>query len=170
MATNKIYYAPGTVVTFRGSGGDITWTPQNTAADYGRISNVWDRGAGALPARYLWRCTTKWATTPAAGDMLRLYLVTSSASATASLTDGGLTFGDAQLSDEDPLIMNCIPLGGIVAAAIDQAFCSSGLVTIYERYVALACFNGQSSETLTNTETDHICTFTPVPDDVQEAA
>jgi hypothetical protein len=171
MATNKVYYSPGTVVTFRGTGGgDVLWTMQNAAAATGRISDVWDRGAGALPARYLWRCTTKWSVTPALGDMLRLYLVTSSASATASLTDGGLTFGDAALSDEDPLMMNCVPMGGVVADAVDQAHCASGIVLIYERYAALAGWNSTGSETLTNVVTDHICTFTPIPDDIQAAS
>ena len=106
---------------------------QNEGTAKGRISNVWDRGAGSLPSRYLWRCTTRWVATPTLGDCLRLYLATSSASATAALADGGLTFGDAELTTENALLLNCIPLGGVTAEAIDKSFCSSGIIAIHER-------------------------------------
>ena len=76
MATNKIYYTPGTIVTFRGAGGgDILWTMQNEGTGKGRISNVWDRGEGSLPARYLWRCTTV-GLPPDSGRLPAAYLVT----------------------------------------------------------------------------------------------
>ena len=170
MATNKIYYTPGTIVTFRGAGGgDILWTMQNEGTGKGRISNVWDRGEGSLPARYLWRCTTRWVATPTLGDCLRLYLVTAAAAADATLTDGGLTIGDAELTVEDPLFLNCQPLGGVTAQAIDKSYSSQGIVAIYNRYVALASWNASGTKAMTNTVTDHVVTFTPIPDDIQAA-
>ena len=172
MATNKIYADPGSTFTFEASGGDVGWTPQNTASLYGRISAVWDRGSGAKPARYKWRCTTRWVATPSYGDCLRLYLVTSSASATPAVTDGGYTFGDAQLSTENPLLADCTPIGGVAANSVDQPYCASGIVYIYDRYVAIAAFNAStvSSKALTNTAGDHYLTLTEVPDEIEAAS
>jgi hypothetical protein len=99
-----------------------------------------------------------------------LYLVTSSASADASVTDGNLTFGDATLTSENALLLNCKAIGGVVSEAADHAYCASGIVCITERYVALACWNGSGTKALTNTAGDHVCTFTPIPDDIQAAS
>ena len=170
MSTNKIYATKGDVVTFSGSGGTILWTPQAIAGGNGRISSVWDRGAGSLPTRYLWRLTTKWATTPTAGESLRMYLVTSSVEETAALTDGGFTFGDATITSETELYNNCQAIGSVIARAAVGPYCSSGIIYIYERYVAIAGWNGSGSDALTNTVGDHIFTLTPVPDDIQAAS
>ena len=47
MATNKIYMAPGTPITFTGSGGDAVITTNNLAFGVGRVSAQYDRGVGA---------------------------------------------------------------------------------------------------------------------------
>ena len=172
MATNKVYLSRLPPITFRGTGGgDVLWTPQNIAYAAGRISSVWDRGAGAAPARHLWRCSTRWAATPALGDSLRLYLITSSAAATPGLADGGWTFGDAGVAAELPLLYTAVPIGAvIVGVAADQPWCNSGIITIYDRYVAIVGWNASGTKALTNTVTDHIFTFTPICDDIQAAS
>jgi hypothetical protein len=166
MATQKIYEAPGTTVAFRGSGGSITLTPQNEAAGKGRISNSWDRGAGAQPARYKWRMKTRWAATAAGGDALRIYLVTSD----GTNPDGTLSATDAELSSETPLFGNCQFIGAVISSGVSQVEVSSGVCLIHDRYVQVAVWNGSSTKALTNTETDHILTLIPIPDDIQAAS
>jgi len=170
MPTQKIYYTPGTPITFQASGGSAVWTPQNEATGKGRISAVYDRGAGSLPARYRWRIQTRWAATPTAGDLLRLYLITSNTSATAAQTDGNLTFGDAELAAETALVNQALHFGTVVSLGIDSNESTSGIVEIWERYIGVAMWNAAASKALTNTAGDHILTITPVPWDVQAAA
>lgn len=173
MTTQNIYRSVGTPVVFRGTGGgDILWTPQSIATGSGRISNVWDRGAGNLPVRYKWRCSTRWVATPAAYDALRLYLIGSSAAADPTVTDGNITFGDAGLASEDVLVANCLCFGSVVvdATPADVLYVSSGIVLLYDRYIGIAGWNGSATKALTGTVGDHILSFTPMPDDIESAA
>ena len=165
MSTQKIYETPGSTVTFRGSGGTITLAPQNEAAFRGRVSNQWNRGAGSQPARYKWRMKTRWAATPASGDTLRIYLVTSD----GTNPDGTISSSDAELTSETPLANNCQFIGAVVSAGVDQVEVSSGVCLIHDRYVQVAVWNGASAKALSNTEADHVFTLTPIPDDIQAA-
>jgi hypothetical protein len=163
VATQKIYETPGSVVTVRGSGGTLAMTPQNEAASKGRISTQCDRGAGSQPARYKWRMKTRWAATPTSGDTLRIYLVTSDGAS----PDGTLAASDAELSSETPLLNNCQFIGAVVSAGVSQVEVSSGVCMIHDRYVQVAVWNGAATKALTNTESDHVFTLIPIPDDVQ---
>jgi hypothetical protein len=167
MATQKIYETPGAATTFRGdAAGDVTFTPQNEAAGKGRISDPWDRGAGSQPARYKWRLRTRWAATATAGNSVRVYLVTSD----GTNADGTLSATDAELTSELPLVNNCQFIGAVVSPAVDQVEVSSGVCIIHDRYVQVAVWNGSATKALTDTETDHILTLTPIPDDIQAAS
>ena len=166
MATQKVYETPGSTVSFRGNSGTITLTPQNEGAGKGRISNQWDRGAGAQPARYKWRMRTRWAATAVSGESLRIYLVTSD----GANPDGTLSAADAELTSETPLLNNCQFIGAVVSAGVSQVEVSSGVCLIHDRYVQVAVWNGSAAKSLTNTETDHIFTLTPIPDDIQAAS
>ena len=163
MSTQKVYQSPGAATTFRGTGGSVTITPQNEGSGKGRISNPWDRGPGAQPARYKWRMRTRWAATAANGESLRLYLVTSD----GTNPDGTLPAADAELTSETPLLNNCPFIGAVVSAGVNQVEVASGICLIHDRYVQLAVWNGSATKALTNTETDHIFTLTPIPDDIQ---
>jgi hypothetical protein len=166
MATQKVYETPGSVVTLRGSTGTITMTPQNEGTGKGRISSQWNRGAGSQPARYKWRMRTRWAATPASGDTLRIYLVSSD----GTNPDGTLAAADVELTSETPLLNNCQFLGAVVSAGVDQVEVSSGVCLIHDRYVQVAVWNGSATKALTNTESDHVLTLTPIPDDIQAVA
>jgi hypothetical protein len=170
MATNKIYVTPGTTITFRASGGDVLWTPTSVATAAGRISDVWDRGSGSKPARYLWRIMTKWAATPTSGDNMRLYLVTSSNSTGADQGDGGVTFGDAAVSNENPYVYDCRFIGCVMTQAASYSVSASGICEIFSRYVAIMGWNSSNAVALSSTADDHIFTFTEIPDDIQAAA
>jgi hypothetical protein len=41
---------------------------------------------------------------------------------------------------------------------------------IHDRYVQIAVWNSSATKALTNTETDHVLTLIPIPDDIQAAA
>lgn len=168
MTTQLILALPQTPVTFASVGlGNVLWTPTNIALGNGRLSSVWDRGAGAVPRLYRWRCSTRWVATPAANDRFTLYLIEASAPATPALTDGGLTLGDASLTSEAELIVNCYSFGSVLATAVDKIFCRGGVILLAERYIALAGWNGSATKALSVTAADHICSFTPIPDEIQ---
>lgn len=168
MTTQLILAAPQAAVTFGAPGvGTIAWTPQNEGTAKGRISAVWDRGAGDLPRWYRWRCSARWVATPAANDRFSLWLITADAIATPSLTDGNLTFGDAELTTETELIANCLPFGCVLATATDRLFVSSGVLSLESRYIGIAGWNGSATKALTNTATDFLFSLTPVPDSLQ---
>jgi hypothetical protein len=166
VATQKVYETPGTTVTFRGSGGTVTFTPQIEGQAKGRISNQWDRGAGSQPARYKWRMKTRWVATATSGDALRIYLITSD----GANPDGTLSATDTELGIEAPLMGNCQFIGAVVSAGVNQVEASSGVCLIHDRYVQVAVWNGSATKGLTNTETDHIFTLIPIPDDIQAAS
>ena len=173
MATQQILLLPGTPVSFKDSGGTVTWTPTydtGTAAGHGRISNVYDRGAGAQAQLYRWECRVKWAATPAAKDPFRLYIVRSSASATAANTDGNLTFGDADLAAETELANNCLYIGQVLAAAADESRCSHGVIELFDRYIAIAGWNGSATKAMGTTDADLEFILTPMIPDVQASA
>jgi len=170
MSTQQILALPGTLISFKDTSGDVVWTPADTALGHGRISAVWDRGTGAKPMLYRWEARVKWVATPAAGDEWRLYLVRSSASATAANTDGGLTFGDADLTSETELSTHCKYVGRVVAAAADAAKCTHGGVEIADRYVAVAGWNASATKAIGTTDADMEFTLTPLIDEIQAAS
>jgi hypothetical protein len=170
MAANLIYTKPGAAITLGSNSDTVHRTPKNIATGAGRISDAYDRGAGARPSRYRWRLKTKWAATPTLLDYVFVYLITSSQAATPAMTDGGFTFGDAALATNLGLIYNCQQIGGVYAEAADQAFSSGGICYIYDRYCAVACWMVSATKALTNTDADHQFSLIPIPDEVQAAA
>jgi hypothetical protein len=178
MATNKVYVNPGAITAFLASTATIAptgatsilWTPQNTAVGHGRISAVWDRGSGAHPLRYTWRMRTQWNATAGNGDELRLYIVQADAAADPTQTDGGITFGDADTTNENPLLYNALYLGCIMSNGASHPESTSGLVYLSGRYVGVAAWNGAGSQALVNTANDHMFTLTELPDEVEAAS
>lgn len=171
MTTQQILYSPGTPTTFAPSGsGDVIWTPQSVALANGRLSSVWDRGAGHLPLPYVWRAKCRWVATPSIYDSWRLWLVTADAAADAAVTDGGLTLGDATLTSESSLLASCHALGAVVAIATDQLFVASGVVQLTSRYIAVAGWNASATKALTATAGDFSISFTPIPSTIQAPA
>lgn len=171
MTQQLLLAAPQTPVVFAAAGlGDVLWTPQNTALAHGRLSNVWDRGAGSLPVRYRWMGSTRWVATPAANDRWSLWLVTADATADPANTDCGLTLGDADLSSEADLLANSVEFGTILATAADKIFVSSGVVELFSRYVAVAGWNGSATKSLTNTASDFYLRLEALPPALQPSA
>jgi hypothetical protein len=149
------------------------WTPESVALGAGRISAVWDRGSGDQPFDYTWRASTKWVDTCAINDSLRVYLASSYASAEASLADGLQTFGDADVAAaiENYVTGNGRLLGVVKAgAAANQRWVASGVTSIFNRYVAVAAWNGSATKALSAVPADHWVMFQPIPTAIQAAA
>ena len=165
MATNKIYYTPGTAKTFKNTGGDVTLTLKNVANGAGRLSAQLDRGAGSLPARYKVEVVMKYAANVTIGLVSRIYL--HAAENGSALVDGGTS--DASIAAETQF-GNFAFIGQNAAAALSVGpFYSSHIVEIYGRYVSVGVWNasGQATE---NLDGSSYVVLTPIPDDVQAAA
>jgi len=153
----------------------ILWTPGATplAITKTRISAVWDRGAGHLPAEYKWLASTKWATTVVAGETLRLHLITADALANPALTEQYLTFGDADLAATSDILGagGCERMGDIIAAsATDQLWLGRGRISIFDRYVGIGGYNNSAAHALTSVASNHWVMFTSIPSVIEAAA
>ena len=160
---NKIYVAPETAIVFKNSGGDVTFTPKNVANAAGRISAQWDRGSGSKPGRYYWRVHTKFQAGLTVGNALEVYFATSD----GTDVDGNQGTTDAAFSAADKR-RNLQFVGTVVADSTSsgEVQIASGLVEVYTRYLSVVWWNA-TGQTLTNTDSDHTFTLTPVPDEIQ---
>lgn len=164
MTTNKIYQTPGTTVTFMNTGGDVTLTLKNTANGHGRVSNQWDRGAGALPARVKVEACIKGASAIAISAGWHLYAYAAQGGATLS----DLT-ADADLTAETQL-NNFLYIGKLLASSNAVGpFYGSWVVELVGRYVNLAVWN-PSGQAIDNADGTSYIKITPMPDDIQAAA
>lgn len=160
---NKIYNAPETAITFKGSGGTVAMTWASVANGAGRRSAQWDRGAGSKPGLYKWRCTTKAAAALAVGTVLELWLATSN----GTDVDGNQGATDASFTATDKR-KNLQYVGSVIADSTSngEPQIGSGLVEIYDRYVSVVAWNALG-QALSSTESDHVFELTPVPFEVQ---
>jgi hypothetical protein len=166
MTTNAIYDKRGTAVQFTASGGDVVITLDDTVdLGDGQVSNQWDRGANAAPCLYLWEAHIKWVSTPALGDIVRLYLFDADSGVAAAdmVADGAVTpetkFGNFRL------------IGQVICSvSADQVFYAKGLVAIHGRYVNIGVWNASGTKDLNATANVSHIIFTPHFDDVQAAA
>jgi len=100
---------------------------------------------------------------------LRLNIIFADAAADPAQTDCGFTLGDAALSaaagHESMLgYSKCL---GVVGGGTAAACRAAGDCFIFSRYVGVACWNASASVALSSTATDHVFTFTEIPDDIQ---
>jgi len=160
---NKIYYSPETVIAFKASGGDVVLTLTNLGYGAGRISAVWDRGAGALPAEFRWRAVMQWEDNPAATDYAEIVLATGD----GTLHDGTLGAGDGAMTAAQK--SNADVIGSVKAEAATGSTnrISSGSVLITDRYVSMGVWNGSATKNLKNTANVSYIILTPVPPESQ---
>lgn len=160
---NKIYIDPEAAITFKASGGTVLFTPTSVANNAGRISTQWDRGAGAVPSRYIWRAHTKFAAALAVPASLEIYFATSD----GTDVDGNQGTTDAAFSAADKR-RNLQFVGTINADSTSngEVQIASGVVEIFARYVSVVWWNAMG-QALTGTAGDHTFSLTAVPDEVQ---
>jgi len=154
----------------------IAWTPGTTPLAVGktRVSAVWDRGAGRLPAEYEWFASSKWADAVTIGQSLRLYTIAAYGAANnPALTEGYQTFGDADLGATTDVLSasGCQSLGQVTAgSSTDQLWIGRGTVELYHRYVGIGGFNASTTKALTSAASDHWVLFNPIPSVIEAAA
>lgn len=167
MATNKVYIAEGTTLTFKGSGGDAVITLANLAFGTGRVSAQYDRGASARPKRYKWRAVMQFDTAPVVGETVEIWLFTSR---NGTIIDGTVGASDAAFtSAKKP---NGILMGVVTVETTSTATnnIASGVIDIYDRYISVGVWNGSAGDNLQNTANVSYVELTPFPDDIQAAA
>jgi len=163
----------------------ITWSPHighdasnGLAITKTRVSAVWDRGAGHLPAEYEWFASARWVATPAAADSLRLYLIKAyGASNNVALTEGLQTFGDATLGATTDILSatGCQPIGHVRAAsATDQIWVNAGTIEIRHRYVSIGGYNASATKAILFTlasggAASNWVLFNPIPPVIEAA-
>lgn len=164
MATQAILSKMGTPVVFQESGGNVTFTLNDTVdLGNGQVSNQWDRGANARATTYLLEAVIKWVATPTLGDTVRLYLFDSESTSRDLAADGDVT--------PETKFRNFKPVGNVVCSvAADQAFYGSFVVEIVGRYVNLGVWNASGTVDLNATANACHITLTPCYPDIQAAA
>lgn len=169
MATNKIYYAPGTSSKFVSSGGDVVLTLTSVGNGAGRVSAQLDRGAGAQPGLYQIQAVLKAAAALAVGAQAEVYLLQTHVSADVP---GNLGTSDAAVSAADKrrnLGAPVVVLNADSTSDGELQISNSNVVEIYGRYVSIMVWNALG-QALHGTGTNSYVRITPVPADVQAAA
>jgi len=157
---SKLYQAVETAITFKASGGDVTFTPKNIANSAGRISARADLGAWSKSRLYRWYGETQCQATPTVGRSVDIYFAGWDEDTPASaIGDVGST--DAAFSTENDLL-DLSFLGQIFvdAATASVKFVRGGLILIPYRYVSIVWWNATGAS-LTNVDADHIFRLTP---------
>lgn len=164
MTTNKIYHTPGTPVTFMNTGGDVVLTLKNMASGKARVSNQWDRGAGALPAIFKIETCLKFAGAVTIGNVCRVYLY--GAQAGSALVDQA---ADAELAAET--LLHNFDLVDVLKASANSVgpFYRSCVAEIIGRYVNVAVWNA-SGQTIDNADGTSYIKITPFAPDIQAAS
>ena len=149
--TAKAYLLPETAITFKSTGGTVTFTPTSLASGAGRQSAQHDFGISARAAHFNWRAYCKFQTTPVVGEEVWIYLKTSDG--TYPDNDDGTT--DAAVSAEDKL-KNLKYLGKIVVdeASTTPAFVASGECFVSHRYAQVVFWN-ETADAFSSTAADH---------------
>lgn len=160
---NKIYTAIETAITFQDSGGSAVITLNNLAANVGRVSARYDRGAGSIASRYLLRGVFDKGVAGVVGQIINMYIFTSdgtNADGTVGTADAALTANQA-LNCFDrpyPVVVNTTS----TSVKITQSF----IVEIPTRYFSIGVMNSLIGLLRASA---NVCTIslTPIPDEIQ---
>lgn len=165
---SRLYYAPETKITFKGSGGDALITFATTPDGRVAASAQYDRGADSRPGLYRWRCKITANGSPSAGTLASLFLAQ-----TDDNTDipSRLSTSDQELSAANSFnatrnlgqTIGCI---NVDSNSADQTFTATGVCFVYFRYITFVIYN-QIGVAFSSTESDHYFEMTPIPPEFQ---
>lgn len=160
---NKIYVALETPITFRDSTGTVALALQNLAFGAGVFSSRRDRGAGSLPGRHQWIGVFQFATAPAVGEAIDIFLSESD----GTFADGNLaTTGAALVSDKRNNLKHIGRVRVDVATATTNII-GSNYFFIGSRYYSIGVWNGSAGDNLVNTANVSQIIITATPDEIQ---
>lgn len=169
MATQNVYLATKTAMTWKASGGDAVLTMTSKTTGSGRLGGRLDLGAFPKPAWYRIFAEMKPQATPVVGNLIRIYLAHWNDDVTPAWADGAVGAADADFNTENDLKNLKLALNMRVENASSRLIRASGLVYIPVRHVSPVVWNA-SGATLTATAADHFVAITPIVDDIQAAA
>lgn len=150
-----------------GISGATLFTPAGLPNGSGWKSDVYDLGPGVRNNLFEWRAKTAAVSLATPGTGFEWYLATSDDNV---LWDANLGSGNrVVLEPEKRLNLQAVGSCRADSASSGVPFVSSGLVSVYARYVAVVGFNMLGSD-LTQTAGDHLFQLTPVPDEIQPYA
>lgn len=167
MATNLVYRASQTAITFKESTGSAVLTLNNLAHGAGRVSARYDRGAGSQPEDFFLKSVLCWETAGVVSERVEIYVVESDG------TDAEGAFGTADAAWTDANIKPNLRLAAInttQATTGDAKNVSTRRVTITERYFSIAVWNASAASHLQADDNASYIILTPVPPDIQAAA
>jgi hypothetical protein len=161
---SKVYRAVEAAITFRDSGGDVVITLNNLGFGAGRVSARYDRGAGSLAESHEVTGVFQFATAPALGEAIELYLFQSD----GTYMDGTLGTSDAALTPDKR--RNGILIGAVI---VDTATKEIDIiarfqnVSITSRYYSIGVWNASAGDNLNTTNNTSRVIVTPMPPEAQ---
>jgi hypothetical protein len=167
-SASKQYVSPESPIKFSDAGTqapNATFSLSGLTNGTGRVSDRYDRGAGAHAALYEWRCTISLTGTNVVDASIEWYISTSD----GTNPDGQLGTADAAIAGASSSKRNNLkPLGLTVVdqTTTNTPITASGWTYIPSRFISLVAWNGTSLPFQTSTIT-HSCTLTPVPIEAQ---
>ena len=160
---NEILIKEKTTLTF-----DTTTTPALTLTSLGsaagRVSAIKDLGAATYPRRYVWRLKTKFASAPAEGRVIEVYIAYSN-DASGTIQDGAVGTANAALSSVNQRFM-CQLVGHAYCRNVTTALYTSGVFEIRGRYISVVVYN-DTDQALSGTAGDHKIELMPIAEEVQ---
>lgn len=167
MATNAVLFKQGTAITFKDSGGDVTFTLSSLGNGAGRISAQADLTATHAEL-YELRVSAQFAAALATGATLDVYISTSDGTTPDAVKAGTADAAVAAVT----ALSNAKYVGSVIADGTtdNDKQQRSFIVPIYARYVQVALWNamGQAFEAV-GTYASYV-TLRPVYPDIQAAA
>jgi hypothetical protein len=142
-------------------------TLNNLAHGAGRLSAVYDRGAGSQPEDFLLKSVVCWETAGVVGERVEIYIVESD----GTDVEGALGAADAAWTDANikpNLRLACI--NTTQATTGDAKNVAKRRVTITERYFSVAVWSTSVASHLQADDNASYIVLTPVPPDIQAAA
>ena len=161
---SKVYRATETPIVFRDSGGDVVITLNNLGFGAGRVSARYDRGAGSQAEPHEVIGVFQFATAPALGEAIELYLFQS---------DG--TYMDGTLGTADDVLTADKRRNGILIGAVivDTTSTATNIiarfqnVSITSRYYSIGVWNASAGDNLNNSANTSRVIVTPMPPEAQ---
>jgi len=144
---------------------DVTFEVDGLGTLAGHQSAQHDFGTSARSRRFAWRAFIQFATAPVIGEVVEVYLKTSSTEGHPDNDDGT---GDAALSAQDKL-RNLHQIGRIQVdeAVVDIEMVGSGTVDLDHRFLQVVFFN-RTADALTTDVNENGFNLTPFPDEIQD--
>ena len=171
---NLILGSRGTRVTFEASGGTVVLTLTSLGAGAGRISATHDKGAGSQETWYIGGLRVQVATTPVAGETIRIYVIEQvearNSGSPAFKVPGDLGSADAAIADEGRFMVGGVTQVGSLrmppSPAADTEYVATFEFETRARKFQMGVWSALA-DVLTATASEHELWIEDVDDEIQ---